>query len=372
MKRSFLILLLGATLAPALAGADKQEDLDRLRQRIHVLQQQMEKSSASKSEAADALRQSERAISDNNRKLRVLSQQQQKTSADLARLQIKSSRLTQKMQGLRTRLSALLYQQYLGGQREYLQLLLDNSDPDQAARDLQYYGYIMRAQAALLGELRANLAQLDALTAQARQKNEKLDSLQQSAATARQALEHERQARKQVLARISVKLKQQNREISRLQRNEKRLSRLVENLSQLSEQGGSRSFDKFRGRLPMPVHSRPSNRYGARRPGGNLLWKGWFLPAHSGQPVRAVAGGRVVFADWLRGFGNLLIIDHGKGYMSLYADNETLYKQVGDVLHKGDVIATVGNSGGNDKSGLYFELRHNGKPMNPAKWVAKR
>lgn len=372
MRRLFPILLLGTILAPVIAGADKQEDLEKLRQRIQALQQQMEQSSASKFEAADSLRQSERAISNSNRKLQSLDLQQLKTSADLTRLQSQSALLADELQDLRARLSALLYQQYLGGRREYLQLLLENRDPDQAARDLQYYSYIMRAQAELLSELRAKLGQLDALTAQARQKSDTLRSLRQSASSEKLALERERQARRQILVKISAKLKQQNREITHLQRNEKRLSRLVENLSHLSDQGGGQTLDMLKGRLSLPVHSHPSNRYGARRPGGNLLWKGWFLPAPNGQPVRAVAGGRVVFADWLRGFGNLLIIDHGKGYMSLYANNETLYRQVGDVLIIGDVIATVGSSGGNDKSGLYFELRHNGKPLDPAKWVAKR
>jgi septal ring factor EnvC (AmiA/AmiB activator) len=100
-----------------------------------------------------------------------------------------------------------------------------------------------------------------------------------------------------------------------------------------------------------------------------MAWTGWFLRASSSQPVKAIAGGLVVYADWLRGFGNLLIIDHGQGYMSLYGNNETLYKQVGETLHGGDIIATVGSSGGNADSGLYFELRFEGKPFDPGKWV---
>ena len=100
-----------------------------------------------------------------------------------------------------------------------------------------------------------------------------------------------------------------------------------------------------------------------------MAWTGWFLRTAPNQPVKAVAAGRVVYADWLRGFGNLLIIDHGQGYMSLYGNNETLYKQVGDSLRGGDLIATVGSSGGNEDSGLYFELRFEGKPFDPSKWV---
>lgn len=113
------------------------------------------------------------------------------------------------------------------------------------------------------------------------------------------------------------------------------------------------------------------NKFGSARSDSAVSWKGLQLRAASGQPVKSVAAGRVVFADWLRGFGNLLIVDHGKGYMSLYGNNETLFKQVGDILHGGDTIAAVGNSGGNEDYGVYFELRHRGEPIDPIKWIAQ-
>jgi septal ring factor EnvC (AmiA/AmiB activator) len=130
-------------------------------------------------------------------------------------------------------------------------------------------------------------------------------------------------------------------------------------------------FDALKGKLRLPVKGVVSNRFGSRRPDSTVLWKGLFMRAAADQPVKAVAAGRVVFADWLRGFGNLLIIDHGKGYMSLYGNNDTLYKQVGDEVQGGDTVAAVGNSGGNEDSGLYFELRHQGKPLDPMQWVAR-
>jgi septal ring factor EnvC (AmiA/AmiB activator) len=115
-----------------------------------------------------------------------------------------------------------------------------------------------------------------------------------------------------------------------------------------------------------------TNRFGTPRPDSTVHWKGLFLRTSSGQAVKAIAAGQVVFADWLRGFGNLLIVDHGKGYMSLYGYNETLYKQVGDIVRGGDTIAAVGNSGGNENFGLYFELRHESKPLDPMKWMATK
>jgi murein hydrolase activator len=120
------------------------------------------------------------------------------------------------------------------------------------------------------------------------------------------------------------------------------------------------------------VRGELASRFGSPRNDGGLTWKGLFLAAKPGESVRAVAGGRVVYADWLRGFGNLLIVDHGEGYMSLYGYNETLLKRIGDEIHGGDSVATVGNSGGSADSGLYFELRHQGKPFDPLTWVGRR
>ena len=344
MKRLAQLILLGVGLAIFAAHASEQEELDKLRKRIGALQQKLEKSSESRSEAADALRDSERAISDANRKLNDLARQHTLATDELSRLQRQSTRLTLDMRDQQAQLSALLYQQYLGGRQEFLQLLLGSPDPNQASRNLLYYGYIARNQAALLNSLRANLAQMNMLTVQASQKSEEIAALQQEAAAQKSLLEKDRQARQQVLLKISAQIVQQNREIGHLQRNENRLSQLVQKLAKMFAQSNNGPFDLLKGKLAMPVKGRISNKFGARRPDGAVLWKGWFLRAPSGQPVKAVAAGRVVFADWLRGFGNLLIIDHGKGYMSLYGDNETLYKQVGDILRGGDVIAAVGNS----------------------------
>ncbi|MHB1352735.1 MAG: murein hydrolase activator EnvC family protein, partial [Thiobacillus sp.] len=121
--------------------------------------------------------------------------------------------------------------------------------------------------------------------------------------------------------------------------------------------------------LRLPVAGELMNRFGAPREGGGTSWKGIFIRAAQGSAVKAIAEGRVVFAEWLRGFGNLIIVDHGEGYMSLYSNNESLYKQVGERVKPGDPIAAVGNSGGQPDSGLYFEMRHQSRPVNPLGWV---
>jgi septal ring factor EnvC (AmiA/AmiB activator) len=204
-----------------------------------------------------------------------------------------------------------------------------------------------------------------------RSKSEEIAVLQTEELRGLQKLERDKRARQQTLNKIASQLKQQRREIGRLQRNESHLSQLVEKLAHLLPNIDGKPFKSLKGKLALPVKGKKTNQFGVRRTGNNLIWTGWFLRAPANQPVKAVAGGIIVYADWLRGFGNLLIIDHGHGYMSLYGNNETIYKQVGDSVRSGDTISTVGNSGGNEDSGLYFELRFEGKPIDPAKWVRR-
>ena len=390
MRRSVRIALLCLTplLCMQYTQAGQQEDLESLRQRIAALQQEMEKTSGSKSEIADELRESERAISNSNRMLYKLNKQQREMNLTLGQLQQQAKKVSGEMQEQQLLLSKLLQQQYLGGRQEYFKLLLNNHDPNQASRELQYYEYIAQSRAAWLKTMRGNLIKLNTVAAQARQKNMELAALQAEQSLQKQSLQKEKIAKQKVLNRISLQLKQQRNEIGHLQRDENQLAKLLQNLSHIVAQPKATSrpknipatiepinriaFISLKGKLPLPVRGIITNKFGVKRPDSPVLWKGLFVKAAASQPVNAVAAGRVIFADWLRGFGNLLIIDHGLGYMSLYGNNETLYKQLGDDLQAGDTIAAVGNSGGNENYGLYFELRHQGIPLDPGKWVKGR
>jgi murein hydrolase activator len=370
------------------AQANQQEDLEKLRLRISTLQQEIEKTFDSKSEAADALRESERAISNSNRALHKLKTQQREANITLGKLQQQSGKISGEMQEQQLQLAKLLHQQYLGGKQEYFKLLLGNQDPNQTARDLQYYEYIAQSRATWLKTMRGNLARLNVVTSEARQKNSELTTLQNEQILQQKNLLKEKNIHQQLLNKISLQLKQQRQEIGRLQKDENRLSKLMEKLSRIVAEPKSQSpvktdkdtgktaklspFASLKGKLLLPVAGRVTNKFGSKRPDSPILWKGLFVLAAASQPVNAIAAGQVVYADWLRGFGNLLIIDHGAGYMSLYGNNETLYKQVGDELQTGDTIAAIGNSGGNENYGLYFELRHEGIPLDPAKWVKAR
>lgn len=388
MIRTRLLPLLLCMLAlSGIAHAGKQEELENLRKRIAEMQHDLEKTSESKSEAADALRVSERAISDSNRELAILSEQQREADLKLGTLQTEAQRLSSNIAGQQSRLGELLYRQYLDGRQDYLKLLLNNRDPNQAARDLTYYQYIARNRAAWLTSMRSNLEALDEVSRSTREQREQLDRLRAEQMAQKKTLEQEQRARQQMLGKISQQLRQQRREIGRLQHNEQRLAQLIEKIAKMLAKPKSRSlfrnndlpdnrfdgkpFEQLKGKLTLPVTGTVANRFGETRPDSTVRWKGLFLKTSTGQSVKAVAAGRVVFADWLRGFGNLIILDHGNGYMSLYGNNETLYKQVGDVLRGGDTLAAVGNSGGNEDSGLYFELRHESRPLDPVVWLAK-
>ncbi|MGB4924090.1 MAG: peptidoglycan DD-metalloendopeptidase family protein [Candidatus Nitrotoga sp.] len=365
----------------------QQEELDNLRKHISVLQKELEKTSESQSEATDELRESERAISNSKRKLAELSLQHRAADQTLEKLKQQAQQLETNIQNQQAMLSKLLYQQYLGGKQEYFKLLLNNHDPDQAAREMRYYEYITRSRSTWLNMLRVNLAQLNEVVQQTQQKSGEITALQAEENAQQKILEKDRLARQQVISQFAQQLKQQRHEIGRLQRDENRLSQLIAKLSKMltrqKDKGvfnndklpdnrfDGKPFEQLKGKLTLPVMGEVVNKFGSARPDSTVLWRGLMLRAANGQPVKSVAAGRVVFADWLRGFGNLLIIDHGKGYMSLYGNNETLYKQVGDVLRGGDTVAAVGNSGGNEDSGVYFELRHRGEPIDPLKWVAR-
>ena len=387
VKVKLVLTLLLCVLAGA-ASASQQEELNNLRRRIADMQSEIAKTSESKSEAADALRESERAISDSNRKLAELAEQQRNADLKLNTLQTNQQQLDQRIARQQVLLGKLLYQQYLGGKNDYLKLLLNNQEPNKIARDLQYFQYIARNRAAWLESLRSDQKTLNAVTLQVHTQSETLLKLRDEQSAQKEKLKQDQLERQQVLGRISKQLISQRREITRLQRDENRLSNLVNKISQMLAKPKSSSlfrndsipqdrfdgkpFQELLGKLALPVRGVVTNKFGEARPDSTIAWKGLFIKTPSGQPVRVVAAGRVVFADWLRGFGNLMIVDHGNAYMSLYGNNETLYKQVGDELHGGDTIATVGNSGGNADSGLYFELRHESKPLDPMKWMAKK
>jgi len=410
--------------APAKAEvAEKQTDLKELRGQIESLRKEMAAAEGSRADTADQLKDAEQEISTTQRDLHELETQRGELQATLKDLGTQSRDLADRLNGQQSQLEKLVYRQYLQGNPDSLHLLLNGDDPNQLARDLHYLAAVGRARSQLLHEMENTLQRKHALAADTQERAAQLAAIEARQKEQHSKLLSQREQRKATLEKISAKIAAQRREIGSLQRDEKQLSQLIERLTKIlaakpaprkesprkaetkaaaskaepkearkeapkpaakepvdktpatelanertPEASPDHNFARLKGSLRLPTRGAVSNRFGAARQEGSN-WKGLFIRAGAGSEVKAIAGGRVVFADWMRGFGNLLIVDHGDSYLSIYGNNDSLLKQVGDTVRGGDTIAAVGNSGGNPESGLYFELRHQGQPLDPLKWV---
>lgn len=401
MKRSALLFLIPIAFIGQPSWADSKSDLESLRERLQKLQQEYRRTRESSAEAADALKQSERAISEAGRKLHQLEREQREVQAAIRTATTEAEQTSADIRQRQARLSEMIRQAYMRGGGDALKLMLNGQNPSQAARDLHYLSYLSRAQMQLIDELKQGLTRLAELKESAAEKDRALAEIRQAQLKERENLLREKQARQKVLNKLASEINKQRKEIATLKRNEQRLSELVARLAKLaaakpkapprqapaSKKGATGSkplavntavpepgrdgtpFSRLKGLLRLPVAGELMNKFGTPREGGGVSWKGLFIRAPEGAEVRAVAGGTVAFADWLRGFGNLVIVDHGEGYMSLYSNNESLYKQAGEPVKTGEAIASVGNSGGQESSGVYFELRHQSRPINPMAWI---
>ena len=395
-------------VAPARAVAEKRGDLETLRGQISVLRKDVASTENRRASVADQLKDVERAILATQRELARLARQRATLQARGKELASALHELENQLGGQQTQLEELVYRQYLQGKPDALQLILNGDEPSQVARDLHYLAAIARARSALLRDIEGTMQRQQSLAADTRRHSGELAGVEAEHQKQHVKLVAQGEQRRALVAKLSTKISAQRREIGNLQRDEKQLAQLIARLAQQLKAaaakppprtetkghpaaGDSRrstrtdtpelsnerspqastasNFARLKGDLRLPTRGVVSNRFGAAREEGSA-WKGLFIRAGAGSEVKAIAAGRVVFADWMRGFGQLLIVDHGGSYLSIYGNSETLLKQVGDAVRGGDGIATVGNSGGNPESGLYFELRYQGQPLDPLKWVS--
>lgn len=375
--------------------------LNDLHERLESLKKELNSSQEAHKDAADALKESEQAISEANKKLYEINQRQQANKKTLTKLQADSNATNQSLAQQQKLLSSQLYQQYIHGQQSYLQMILQSEHPSEIARDVQYFSYIAKARAELISKMQGTLAKITRLNEETAATLQKVAELKQKQIDEKRALQQQKQAKSKVVKSLSQQIAAQRGEIKKLSRDEKRLAQLVERLARIipakpksprktgaSNKGSGKpskeiivsnqtlpddelagaNFAALKGKLRLPVRGDVTNRFGASREDSGISWKGLFIKASEGAEVKSVASGRVVFADWLRGFGNLVIVDHGDGYMSLYGNNQAILKQAGEMVRGGDAIAYVGNSGGNEANGVYYELRRQSRPFDPLAW----
>ncbi len=406
---SIAALMAALLLNTPLVLAEKKPEqtkqaLSDLQQRLESLKKELGNSQEAHKDAADALKESELAISVANKKLYEINQRQQENKKTLTQLNAESTSTNQSLAQQQKLLSGQLYQQYIHGQQSYLQMILQSERPSEIARDIHYFSYIAKARAELIQKMQGNLAKISKLNDETAAALKIVAELKQKQVEERRSLEHQKQAKSKVVKSLSQQIATQRGEIKKLSRDEKRLSQLVERLARIipakpktkptrnitsnnntagnkpekqtiannsalpSNEFAGTNFAALRGKLRLPVRGDVTNRFGASREDSGISWKGLFIKANEGAEVRSVASGRVVFADWLRGFGNLIIVDHGDGYMSLYGNNQAILKQAGEIVRGGDAIASVGNSGGNEANGVYYELRLQSRPFDPLSW----
>jgi murein hydrolase activator len=403
--RKFPLLLVFMLLVMpfAFADADKKQALDDLRGRIEKLNRDLAKSEESRVEVADQLKIAEKSISEVNRNLTELGRAQTEIGRELNEVEAKIKATRADIVREEVLRDKLILHQYMYGNTDAMRLMLGGQDVSQVERQLAYLGYVTRSRIATIGRLQKSVAVLASLEVSARDKQNQLTENADAQKNARAKLVLDRLARQKVLSKLRADITKNKREVGRLKRDENRLTKLVEQIAialakkpqarapsnqtkspapRIQKPGQvvndvvdsgfvGRAFATLRGKLKLPVKGELAGRFGAQREEGGVTWKGLFIRAEDGQTVRSVADGRVVYADWLRGYGNIVIIDHGAGYLSLYGHNESIVKQVGDNINAGEAIASVGSTGGSLDSGVYFELRQDGKPFDPMRWVGQ-
>ena len=378
--KTLLMALSAALLAGGLAGMATAEQaspqqLRELRDRIQSLQRTQQRDLRRQDQLSSELSERERAVSRLNREIESLERDAAEAERELARLRERQQRMAAEQATQLDWLARTVRTAYMSGREPMLKLLLSQQEPDQVARLLRYHEYFQRARHERLETLRDELRALLALTMEVADAREALQARRETVSTRRQEAEKARAERETALARLTERLGEQEQQLNRLREDEARLDKLLQDmnraLSDIPPDIGGKPFGELAGQLPWPVEGRVRVAFGARRDGG-MRWNGMLLDADPGTPVRAIHPGRVVYADWLRGYGLITIIDHGRGYLSLYGHNQSLLRDVGDWVAQGDVLARAGDSGGMNTQGVYFEIRHRGQPVDPTRWCNRR
>jgi len=375
----FIYFSVSLLAGPLIARADMDREeaesrLQRVQVEIKQLRNHLEQSRTNHKSEQTRLRKLDLRIQEVNLEYRELGRQRQSHMTELAALEGQRDEYLSSLEQRHDQLAEQIRASYRLGRQSRLQLVLNQDSPAQLGRLLAYYDYINRAQADRISGLREALKTLDSMQQSIDAELLRLEVVQKEQHSVLEQLDHQREDRQVLLAELASQISGEELQLEELQRNQQDLetliSRLVDVLADIpADLGQHLGVASRMGRLPMPVEGPVKHAFGQSRAGG-LRWQGWLIGVAAGEDVIAVAYGRVAFADWLRGYGLLLIIDHGEGFMSLYGHNESLLHEAGDWVEPGEVISVVG-TGASNNQGLYFELRKDGKAIDPAVWLAR-
>lgn len=380
--QSLIILFL--TLLPVVSAlAEQSVSQPEIEARLQALEKEilsykeiLDSTQGQKSEIEETLERNEKGINKLINEIDTIENALESTNEKISSLTIKQKELLTEKSEQQSYIEQQIRAAYEIGSQEYLKVLLNQEDPNEIARMLTYYDYFNQARSRQIESYNLTLLDLDRITRELANETILLESQRRTLGTQRKSLAKVQQQKKTTLKKLINQISSSGSALLKLEQNrstlEQLLDKLQESLAKLDAPRNAQPFAGMQGKLLLPVEGRISQRFGNQRNQGKLNWHGIFIDAAEGESVYAVHYGRVVFSDWLRGFGLLMIISHGEGYMSLYGHNQALFRETGDWVSAGEVIATVGDSGGQNKTGLYFEIRIDGKPNNPQNWCVAR
>jgi murein hydrolase activator len=369
--------------------AQKEAELKQLNQRIEKVRQSVNADVKKRDKLSVQLREAELGVQSARKELDEIRAQRLVAEARVRQLQAEQAQREKELDGERAELAGELRTAYVNGREEQLKLLLNQEDPSSFGRMLAYYGYFGRARAERIEGIQDKLEHLALVREKIDAESTRLATLEQQRERRVADLKSSQDQRAQAVSAIDRSIKSRGGEIKRLQSQAQGLEKLIGELRKAIERAqaasasrkspspgakpGPAPFEPLRGKLPWPVQDgKVLARFGQPRAGGSMRWQGMLIGTDRGARVRAPYAGRVVYGDWLPGMGLMLVLDHGGGYMSLYGHNEELFRKVGDAVSAGDVIGSVGDSGGNNQSALYFEVRRGKTPVDPQTWLTRK
>lgn len=362
-------LSLLSTAASAQQTPQAERELQQLQQQIKQTEQQVRQQRRQLQQAEQRLQAADKALAEAARKLRDTQGRQQRLERESANLNRQQQQLQQQLAEQQQLLAEQLKSAYSLGQHDYSRLLLNQQDTGKLERVLTYYQYFNQARLRQLAQINHTVSELDQVKQQLANQQQQLQTELSALQQQQQQLSEARGSQQASVNELQALLKQQGNQLSYLRQNETTLQNTINELRRLAERNRDLSgLTAGRGKYPWPLRGRVLQRFGQNRQGG-LASRGILIQGVSGANVQSIADGRVIYADWLKGYGWVIVVDHGKGFMSLYGHNQSLLKQPGDNVRAGDAIAQVGASGGQADPGLYFEIREKGEAVNPLNWL---
>ena len=353
----------------------KERELEQVRDKISDLKKSMDKSASDRDRLTAKLQEAEVEISEKRIRLKELERERDFSARRKAELDGQLARREAELDEEAEELADQVRAAYMSGSQEKIKLLLNQRDPATIGRLMAYYGYLNDYRSQNIEVVTAAIRELAKLRSEVAAEEARIGELAKARYNELSKLGRAQEKRQALLTRLKDKISGEGLEVERLAAQEKDLSRLIAELTSILSDypiNSEAPFTSHKGRLTWPVAGTLTHDFGQPRASGQLKWNGVVLAAPRGREVRSVYHGRVEFADWLAGLGLLVIVNHGEGYMTLYGYNETILKNTGDWVAPGDVIATIGDSGGQAQPGLYFEIRKGAEPINPRRWITRR